>query len=264
VNDDSDSQGASLRIHTLGGFRVWRDDFEVHSGSWGREKAVHLFQFFVTRRGQPLHKEQIVDRLWPELDFETGDRDFKVALNALYKAIEPEREARAPSRFILRHGLTYQLDLEEAWVDAQAFETHVELGNRLSAGDSAAALQHYRLAVDLYQGDYLPERRYEDWSSSERERMRLLALATMVRLADLLLGVNSLESLRLTQRVLALDPLWEDAYRVQMRAHLAGGNRPMVIRTYQKCADVLKREFGLEPLPETRRIYESVRSEIDE
>jgi two-component SAPR family response regulator len=245
----------------LGGFRVWRDGAEIHSGAWGREKALHLFQFFVTRRGQPLHKEQIIDRLWPELDFETGDRDFKVALNALYKAIEREREARAPSRFILRHGLTYQLDLKETWVDAQTFEAHVEAGNRLSAGDSAAALQRYRLAVDLYLGDYLPGRRYEDWSSAERERLRLLALGTMVRLADLLVEVNSLESLRLTQRVLALDPLWEDAYRVQMRAHLAGGNRPMVIRTYQKCTEVLKREFELEPLPETRRIYESVRSE---
>jgi two-component SAPR family response regulator len=220
-----------------------------------------LFQFFVTWCGQPLHKEQIIDRLWPELNFETGDRDFKVALNALYKAIEPEREARAPSRFILRYGLTYQLDLEETWVDAQAFEAYVEAGSRLSASDSTAALESYRSAVDLYQGDYLPERRYEDWSSAERERLRLLALGTMARLADLLVEVNPLESLQLTQRVLALDPLWEDAYRVQMRAHLASGNRPMVIRTYQKCAEVLKREFELEPLPETRQIYESVLGE---
>jgi two-component SAPR family response regulator len=261
VIEDSDSRSASLRVHTLGGFRVWRDGVEVHVEAWGRQKAIHLFQFFVTRRGQPLHKEQIIDRLWPELDFDTGDRDFKVALNAVYKAIEPEREARAPSRFILRHGLTYQLDLEEAWVDAGAFEAHVEAGNRLSAGDLAAALERYRRAVDLYEGDYLPERRYEDWSSAERERLRLLALGTMIRLADLLVEVNPLESLRLTQRVLALEPVWEDAYRVQMQAYLSSGNRPMVIRTYQRCAEVLKREFELEPLPETRQIYASVRGE---
>ena len=40
---------AALRIQTLGGFRIWRArEDEITPAVWGREKALHLFQFFVT------------------------------------------------------------------------------------------------------------------------------------------------------------------------------------------------------------------------
>ncbi|MEZ4681674.1 MAG: bacterial transcriptional activator domain-containing protein [Caldilineaceae bacterium] len=40
------------------------------------------------------------------------------------------------------------------------------------------------LQIKLYHGDYLPERRYEDWTSAEQERLQLLALNTMTTLAN--------------------------------------------------------------------------------
>ena len=67
-----------------------------------------------------------------------------------------------------------------------------------------------------------------------------------------------LESLRLAQRVLAVDPVWEDAYRLQMRAFAIQRNRPMAIKTYEKCVEVLAEEFGVEPLPETTALYERI------
>lgn len=249
----------ALRIQTLGGFRVWRDDVEIDSIAWGREKALHLFQFLVTERSRSIHKEQIIDSLWPHLDLETGDRDFKVALNAINQALEPERKPRAEPRFVRRLGLAYGLALEETWVDADAFEAIVTAGNKARPKDAQTAIECYQAAVALYKGDYIPERRYEDWTSAERERLQALALGTMTTLADLSLGHNPLESIRLTQRVLILDPVWEEAYRVQMKAYLAQGNRPLALRTYQQCVEALEREFAIEPLPETQALYEEIR-----
>ena len=88
---EPDLDGAALRIYTLGGFSVWREGEAIERTAWGREKAIHLFQFFVTNRGRLLHKEQIIDHLWPESPLDAGDRDFKVALNAINRTIEPER-----------------------------------------------------------------------------------------------------------------------------------------------------------------------------
>ncbi len=248
-----------LRIQTLGGFRVWRDGVEIDSTAWGREKALHLFQFFVTMRRQPLHKEQIIDRLWPELDAETGDRDFKVALNAVNKTIEPERAPRAEPRFIRRYGLAYGLNMEEAWVDADAFEAQVAAGNRALPADVETAIGCYQAAVALYAGDYLPERRYEDWTSTERERLQVLALGTMTALAGLLVDRSPLESIRLARRALSIDPVWEDAYRILMKAYAVQGNRPLALRTYQQCVRALQQEFGVEPLPETQALHERIR-----
>jgi two-component SAPR family response regulator len=260
-NPTRPSVRAALRVQTLGGFRVWCDGAEMPPTAWGREKAVHLFQFFITMRRQFVHKEQIIDRLWPEIDIERGDRDFKVALNALNRALEPNREAREEARFSRRYGLAYGLDFEQIWLDAEVFEQLVATGNQALANPDRreqTAIDCYSAAVGLYNGDYLPERRYEDWTSAERERLQLLALNTMTTLGDLLLAQMPLESLRLAQRVLAVDPVWEDAYRLQMRAFAVQRNRPMALKTYQTCVEVLEEEFGVEPLPETTELYEKI------
>ncbi|NUM46188.1 MAG: transcriptional regulator [Anaerolineales bacterium] len=270
-----------LRIQTLGGFRVWIDDggipAEIPPTAWTREKALHLLHLLITLRRKKPHKEQIVDTLWPDLDPETGDRDFRVALNALQNALEPTRAPRTPSQYVIRSELNYSLNLAEIWLDVDEFEKHLALannsdhGSRLSgggalphnaqakskpAGDNETA--HLQSAIALYHGEYLPERRYDDWTSAERERLHTLALSAMTRLAEILLPTNPLETLRLTRRVLELDPLWENAYRIEMQAHLSTGNRPMAIRMYEKCKKVMMEEFGLEPLPETRQIYKKI------
>jgi two-component SAPR family response regulator len=252
---------AALRVQTLGGFRIWCEGEEIPVTAWGREKAIHLFQFFVTMRRQFVHKEQIIDRLWPDMDIERGDRDFKVALNAINKALEPERGAREEARFTRRYGLAYGLDFDHVWLDADAFEQLVAAGNQAvgtAVQDPTEAIDCYSLAVTLYNGDYLPERRYEDWTSAERERLQLLALNTMTTLGGLLLDRTPLESLRLAQRVLAVDPVWEDAYRLQMRAFAIQRNRPLALKSYESCVKVLDEEFGVEPLPETRELYEQI------
>jgi DNA-binding SARP family transcriptional activator len=251
---------SALRIQTLGGFRVWCDGLEISPAVWERQKALHLFQFLITTRNRYYHKEQLIDRLWPELDPDAGDRDFRVALNAVHRALEPERPPRREARFIQRQGLAYRLNLEETWVDADEFEALVRAGNLALPQAGSHALACYQQALALYAGEYLPECRYEDWASAEQERLQLLALGTMIALAELLTERSPLESLRLTQQVLSTDPIWEDAYRTQMRAYMALGNRPLALRTYQQCVNLLEQEFAISPLPETQALYERIRS----
>ena len=146
----------------------------------------------------------------------------------------------------------------QIWIDADAFEQLLSAGNQALPEDRQAAIAHFQDALQLYRGDYLPERRFEDWASAERERLQVLALGLMTTLADLLVEDSPLESIRLTQQVLTIDPLWENAYRTQMQAYLTQGNRPMAIRVYQQCTDILDHELGIPPLPETDALFQSI------
>ena len=206
------------------------------------------------RHWNSMHKEQIIDHLWEE----SGDQNFKVAMHGLNKALEPNKKSRSDARFIIRQGLTYQLNLEEIWLDVDAFEQHVTLGNQQLPDNPKAAQAAYNEAIQLYQGTYLPNRLYEDWSSAERERLQVLALGTTITLGELLLPTNPLESIRLAQQALLFDPTWEDAYRLEMQAYLKKGNRPMAIKTYRQCEEVLEREFGIVPLPETQQLLKTI------
>ena len=252
---------AAIRVQTLGGFQVWREEQLITAKEWGRDKTIQLFQFLVTaRQRRGLHKEQIIDRIWEDVDLKTGEQTFKVAMHGLNKVLEPHRAKRTEPRFILRQGITYQLNLDDFWIDTDALEAYIALGNQAVAIDKKGAIEAYRAAITLHHGVYLPNRLYEDWSSEERERIQVLTLGAMVTLGELILKDNPMESIRLAQKALQIDHAWEDAYRIQMAAYFERGNRPMVIKTFRQCEKVLEEEFGLQPLPETKQLYERVRN----
>lgn len=250
---------AHVEVHTLGQFSVTRLDEVVPDKAWGRDKAIQLFQFLLTiRHRHGMHKEQIIDRIWEDIDTKSGDQIFKVALHGINKALEPDRKNRSAPRFIKRQGLSYQLSLDDVWLDIDALEQFVALGNQALTTNPTITEAAYREAIALYQGTFLPSRIYEDWSSDERERLQVLILGTYITLGELILERSPLESIRLAQQALLIDQSWEDAYRLSMAAYQQNGNRPMVIKTYRHCVDVLEEEFGIPPLPETRKLYEAV------
>ncbi len=256
---------ASLRVQTLGMFRVWLSGEPLPSAVWKREKAQRLFQFLITARlndsHQMLPKERITAELWPTLDAGRADRDFKVALNALNDALEPTRPARSLSTFVTRHGLAYGLDPDAAiTIDAEEFRLGLRDAARLERDDPAAAIDAYRDALDRYAGDYLPDALYEDWASLERERLQTLYLTGALRLAALLLDEGGYqEAIHLCQSVLMIDCYWEEAYRLMMLSHALRGNRPLALRVYERCRAALEEGLDLLPMAETTELYERIR-----
>lgn len=250
--------GYQLRVQTLGAFRVWRGAELLDPREWKRDKARQLFQLLLTER-RALQREEIAERLWPGLPPETASRDFKVALNALYKALEPGRASEAPSAFITREGATYALRPEaDVWIDAAHYEAEAEAGLRLAeAGDDDGAIPRLQAALRLYTGDYLPEALYEDWASEARERLLALYLRAADRLAAALIrrGQHA-DGLAVCQSILGRDPCWERAYRLMMVAHARSGNRPQAYRVYQRCVAVLKAELDVAPSQTTVALFE--------
>lgn len=251
---------ASLVIETFGSFKVWVEGRLVMPKDFGRSISIDLLQFLVTsRKRKGLHKEQIIDRLWEIDDPDIGNRDFKIALYGINKALEPDRKSRVASKYINSDNNIVSLIPDHLWIDTDYLEDCISLGNAALADDKDLAIQCYKSALLCYNGAYLPSAIYSDWSSSERERLRVSALGATVTLAELLLEVNPLESIRLSQQALLIDSTWEEAYRIQIAALIQQGNRPQAIKTYQTCCEMLDKEFGLRPLPNTRRLIESIK-----
>jgi len=183
---------------------------------------------------------------------------FKVALHGINKTLEPDRKNRTEPRFINRQGITYQLNQQDIWLDSFVVEQYIKIGNEAMLTEPSTTIKAYREALKLYKGIYLPNRLYEDWSSAERERIQLLMLNTTVTLGELLIEDNPMESVRLAQEALLIDTTWEDAYCLQMNAYAKKGNRPMAIKTYRQCEKILKKEFGISPLPETKKLLQII------
>ena len=252
---NSFSKNAVIRIETLGNFVVWRNQHKITTKEWGRDKTIQLLQYLVSyRQRNALHKEKIMDNLWEDWN----DRDFKVALHGINKVLEPERPSRTEPIFVIRQGVSYQIDLDKVWIDVEALEKYIIIGNNSFGTENEVAKQAYQKAIEVYKGSYLPNRIYEDWTSEEREKSQLLILGAYITLAEILVTTNPLESIRLAQNAINIDATWEDAYRIQMQAYIAKGNRPQAIKTYMKCEVILEEEYGISPLPETKKLLKEI------
>jgi ATP/maltotriose-dependent transcriptional regulator MalT/two-component SAPR family response regulator len=251
--------GYQLKVQALGPFRVWRGSQEIAADEWRRKKARQLFQLLLTRRGSKLERDQIVDLLWPRLGPEEAERDFKIAVSALYSTLEPARQRNAPSAYIDRDGTRYGLRSgADLWLDAQEFAECLTAADNIYETSPDKALAMYRSALALYKGDYLQEYPYQEWSSEERERLLTLYLRAAERLAQLLIDREAWqEAIQVCQSILARDDCWENAYRMIMIAYGRLGNQVEVQRAYQRCTERLRAELDIEPAAATIELYAS-------
>lgn len=252
----------ALRVRALGNFRVWRGGQELGAKAWGREKARQLFHLLLAHRGQFLPKTRIIDTLWPDLELSGADGTFRVALNALNKALEPERQGKQEPRFVLRQGTAYGLaGGQEVWVDAGEFERLLDEALAVeAAGEDPTAL--CRQALELYEGDFLAEYpQYEAWCERERERLADRFVDAGLRLARLLAARgDDGAAAHWATRVIERRPVAEEAYRLLMTAQYRQGDRAGAIRTYDRCVVVLDDELDVDPMPETQALYDKIQN----
>lgn len=250
--------GYTLRIQMFGKFRVWLGEREIKEKEWQREKAKILFQLLVMRRNELLSKKWIQEILWPDYLEEQANRDFKVALNALNRALEPNRPNNTPTFFIQRHANSYAFNLASSYIlDVEIFEQNVMHG--LNEENDTLAYSYLQKGLSVYKGDFLPEQLSDDWTIEERERLKLLFQRGAEKMARIELERQNYSSaLSWGERIIALDPTWEEAYRIMMLASIEEGNRSLAIKLFQKCKKILREEIGVDPMPELVQIYESL------
>jgi predicted ATPase/tetratricopeptide (TPR) repeat protein len=141
-------------VTLLGGFAAEAAGVPVPDSAWRLRKARELVKLLALADGNRLHREQAMDALWPE-------RDPGSAANNLNQAVHAARRALGAGAITLVDGL---LRLE-ADIDVEQFERAVVEAR--SEGTARACAR----ALDLYAGELLPENRYDDWASLERERL---------------------------------------------------------------------------------------------
>jgi predicted ATPase len=155
--DDRPQPAGDVSIKLLGGFAATRLGEPVDPSIWRLRKGRELVKLLALAPAHRLHREQLMDALWPELD-------PAAAANNLHQVVHVARRALGAETVELREEL---LTLG-ASVDVDDFERAVEQARR--AGSPGA----YRAAMSLYGGELLPENRYDDWAGARREEIEQL------------------------------------------------------------------------------------------
>jgi DNA-binding SARP family transcriptional activator len=248
------SRPASLSIRLLGSFQVSVTDRLVEPHAWRLRKATHLVKILALAPGHRLHRDQVIDALWPEIDPDSALSSFHQALHAARRALEPDRSARASGSLLRLHQQVLSFEPADAvWVDAEAFQAAVLVAR------SSPDLDAHLAAQALYTGDLLPEDLYESWTQRARDSLHEMFLDLLLNTARLQeergASADAIETLR---RLIDTDPLNEPAHAALMRLYAGSGRRDQALRIYQQLSERLRAELDAEPSPEVSRFHQRI------
>jgi DNA-binding SARP family transcriptional activator len=246
----------SLVIYCLGPFRVYNNEQLIEK--WPGHKCKSIFKYMIIHRKRPIHREILMDLFWRDADPEAARRNLYQAIYNLRQALQTG-DPEFP--YILCEDSCYRLNPElELWVDSEAFTLHYQAGQRLERESPLhEAIIAYELAENLYEGEFLVEDRYEDWSLVHRENLKHKYLDILDRLSQHYFDQGQLAMCIIScQKILTKDNCREDAYRRLMRCYLRQGQCHLALRQYHLCVETLEQELNVPPMPATIELYHEI------
>ena len=217
-------QPPPVSIRCFGGFRMEISGRSVEIMTV-RARARSALRLLATHAGQVVHKEVLIEALWPDLSVTAATRNLQVTISALRGLLEPTSE-RGKAQLLIRSGEAYGIALPPGgFCDTVAFVSAVDRWKRIHrTGDKAAEVEALRAALAAYPAELLPEEGPTDWAVEARDRFHRQATSAARALAvvELELG-NITEAVSTAEYCLSLDQHDDEAWQVLIRAYTAGG-----------------------------------------
>ncbi len=232
---------SELRFKVLGGLEV-----AGGNGTSLTRKTKLVAAFLALQRGQPQSRERLADLFWENSPEEQARKNLRQCLSTLRKHL----------------GRTLITDQDRISLDPGAVDLDAERFEKLVGGDGLEQLEQ---AAAIYRGDLLAgfnikENVFEAWIRPERERYRNLMVDGLVKMLEYYEASHDTGAItKSATRLLALDPLNEAAYRILMRTYAAQGRHGAALKQFEDCRNILKRELGIEPEPETVALNRDIR-----
>lgn len=247
-----------LRLQLLGAPSVFDDLREIYLPS---QKAQALLFYLAAEYGRSFSRSQIIALLWEESSEREGRNSLSTVLTRLRQSL-PIFPVRAEG-----DTLVWQPS-PDVWVDLQEFQAaaqaaQVERGARQA--NTPQRIERLETAAALYRGAFLDgfgvrdSETYDEWLRLERERWQQRWLNVLEQLIDAYTMSGEWERALVHARsATAADPLQERFHCALMRLHYQLGDRAAALAQYRLCRDVLERELGVEPDPETSALYQAI------
>jgi len=238
-----------LRVQALGQAQVWLNGELITRKQWDSTTTKELF-FFLLAHPEGVRKDEILEVFWPEASPARASSAFHSTNYRLRRALKNQE-------CVLYRDGVYLLNPElKPWYDVAVFEDLIARAERATSAEERIVLLEE--AVGLYQGDYLEEF-YSDWPYFKREELQRQYLQALRQLAQLYWENEAYEkALSMYERIVARDPYQEEVHREIMRLYAETGQRAAAIKHYQRLEAFLREDLDVEPMPETRALYEAI------
>lgn len=208
-------------------------------------KAIAILAYLELEGGtQP--RDRLAAMLWPDADDERARASLRRTLSPLRTELGDE--------VLVADTVSVRLGTDAVTSDVERFRSLLREGK---LGE----------AVALYRGDLLAgfslkdSPAFDEWQAARSEELRAELREGLTRLsAEAIEAGDVSRAAAQMRRLLEVDPLDELAHRELMRLYALSGDRAAAMRQFRECARVLDAELGVAPMPETKELYERIRT----
>lgn len=210
---------------------------------------------------QPEHSARVdtlMTILWPDDDSETALRKLQVTVSILRRSLcAGHDDSHLQGGYILYRQGSYQINPSiSIHSDVEDF---LDLYNRGYQGRRDLAIPHYEQACSLYNRPFLVEDMYVNWSYGRREQLRQIHLRMCSTLAEHYLEVRAYsKAAQWASKIVEENSADETAHQLLMRIYALEGRRSDALQQYHRCQQILLKELGVQPVPETVTLYRSI------
>ncbi len=226
-----------------------------------RRRLVRALFYYVAAHADGVSRDAIATLLSPNEPQKNARRRLSRLLWHLRKALGPE-----VSHCI--HADADRLWLDPAcWVDVHAFTAAVKQ-MRLWRDPAEAHLELLEVGVEgvsLYRGEFLKgfalphHSEFESWVLLEREQLEQAYVDALALLAQAYaLRGDFSRAIAFARQGVEIEPIREDLHRLLMQMYERTGQRTAALQQYERCVIILEKELGVDPLPETRELYQFI------
>ncbi len=247
-----------IRVGLLGGLAIKDEQHRPITVRWPSEKTRSLFTFMTVNRDVPVHREMILEQIWPGLDPDRANVNFRNTATRLRQALVSALNGQLSKDciFVFKYKKYHLLAGARIQLDTEDFEALLKEANHIESSDAKAQLI-FR-ALNLYRGDFLPEI-YDPWTDPLRRRLRENLLNHLHWLAGHTARVGDYQScVTVCEKYLALEPFSEEITCLCMRVLARLGQISGVKARYERLKRTLRQELRANPSAQTQELYRSL------
>ncbi|MCL4681449.1 MAG: GAF domain-containing protein [Rhodocyclaceae bacterium] len=240
---------ARLALRCFGPLKIFCDGEKIPVDAFKRRKALRLLKTLVLMRGTPIHRDRLIELLWPDCSQPAAVNRLHGVVNALRSSLESRRRPRTSEYIVCRDDFfhfntdaPHSIDLFD-FCDAEALAR-----NALRQGEQERALDLLEKAVQLYRGDLFADDSEDETIEAQRVRLRHVYLDAVRELARLRTHLGHAdEAIRVLRTALDIEPVAVDLYEALISQLLHLGRQAEARQQYEFGCAALRKYLDMEP-----------------
>ena len=217
----------------------------------GAPKQRALLALLVSRVGQPVAIDVIVEGLWSGCPPPSAITSLQAYVANLRKVLEPDRAPRTPTTVLRTCGRSYLLDDRVVEVDVRRFDERATAGwQALDRGDPQQALHEFEASLALWRGQAYAEVADATCVVPGAVRLEELRLSAIEGRCAALLGVGAHEvAVAELEAFTQVHPLREYGCELLSLALYRAGRQADALAALRTNQKRLAEDLGIDPRP---------------